>query len=84
MEGGYTDDPDDPGGRPNRVVMLEIYCRHTGLKLDAMTRELRIRELRAISDERAREIYLQRYWRPSRASQLSPASCISMQVSIMV
>ena len=73
MEGGYTDDPDDPGGPTNRGITLEVYCRHAGLKLDAMTRVLRIRELRSIPDELVREIYLQRYWRPSLASELSPA-----------
>lgn len=73
MEGGFTADPDDPGGPTNKGITLEVFSRHTGRKLDPATRATRVRELRAISDDLVREIYLQRYWRPSRASEMPAA-----------
>ncbi len=73
MEGGYTDDPIDPGGPTNKGITLKVFCRHTGRLLDARTRAERIAELRAISDERVAEIYEQRYWRRSRAAEMPAA-----------
>lgn len=73
MEGGFTDDPDDPGGPTNKGIILEVFCRHTGRPLNGETRAERVAELRAISDQLVEEIYERRYWRPSRAKHLPGA-----------
>ena len=73
MEGGFTDDPDDPGGPTNKGIILTVFCRHTGRTLDESTRERRVAELRAISDQVVEEIYRARYWRPSRAAEMPTA-----------
>jgi len=73
MEGGFTDDPDDPGGPTNKGIILEVYCRHTGRTLSAATRGQRVAELREISSELVEDIYRKRYWRPSRASSMPAA-----------
>ncbi|MBU2531668.1 MAG: TIGR02594 family protein, partial [Alphaproteobacteria bacterium] len=73
MEGGFTDDPNDPGGPTNKGVILSVFSRHTGRPLNAFTREERVRELRDISDEVVEDIYRARYWRPSRAEEMPAA-----------
>jgi lysozyme family protein len=53
-EGGWSDDPADPGGATNHGITLKTAQRY-GIK----TKE----ELRAISPERVAEIYEAGYWR---------------------
>jgi lysozyme family protein len=53
-EGGWSDDPDDPGGATNFGITLAT-ARRFGVK----TKE----ELRAISKERVAEIYEAGYWK---------------------
>ena len=73
MEGGFTDDPVDPGGPTNKGITLKVFCRHTGRALHAGTRGQRIAELRGISDQLVAEIYRQRYWHRSRAAGMPAA-----------
>ena len=73
MEGGFTDDPDDPGGPTNKGITLEVYCRHTAKALNDRTRSQRIAQLRDISDAHVRDIYRERYWTPSRAPEMPAA-----------
>lgn len=73
MEGGFTDDPDDPGGPTNKGIILTVYARHTGRALNAWTRAQRVEELRNIPDSMVEEIYRERYWTPSRAAEMPPA-----------
>ncbi|MGI9479197.1 MAG: glycosyl hydrolase 108 family protein, partial [Hyphomicrobiaceae bacterium] len=73
MEGGFTDDPDDPGGPTNKGIILEVYARHTGRPLSDATRTARVGELREISDALVEDIYRKRYWRPSRAAEMPAA-----------
>lgn len=73
MEGGFTDDPDDPGGPTNKGITLAVFCRHTGRPLGDATRDRRISELRAIPDALVEEIYRTRYWHPSRAPEMPDA-----------
>lgn len=72
MEGGYTNDPYDPGGPTNRGVTLATWARHRGVRLSAETRAELIRTLKDISDDDLRIIYRDRYWRPSRAGDMPP------------
>ena len=73
MEGGFTDDPDDPGGPTNKGIILAVYARHTGRPLNDATHAARVGELRDISDALVEDIYRKRYWRPSRAAEMPAA-----------
>ncbi len=72
MEGGYTDDPYDPGGPTNQGITLETFARHAAQSLTATSRARLVRDLKAISPAVVREIYDKRYWQPSRAAALPP------------
>ena len=83
MEGGFTDDPDDPGGPTNKGVILEVFCRHTGRTLNGFTRARRISELREISDTMVEGIYRQRYWTPSMAASMpAPVALMHFDASV--
>ena len=73
MEGGYTDDPFDPGGPTNKGILLREYAQWKGVTLDAGNTAGLKGELRSIPDLAVREIYRRRYWQPARCEELSPA-----------
>ncbi|MBX9924848.1 MAG: TIGR02594 family protein [Hyphomicrobiaceae bacterium] len=72
MEGGYTDDPEDPGGPTNKGLTLADLTRHRGIALTSSNRNALIAELRAISDTDVRSIYATAYWRRSGCPALPP------------
>jgi uncharacterized protein (TIGR02594 family) len=72
MEGGYTDDPYDPGGPTNLGITLAVYAAHRGIALADATAGALTTELKALSVATAREIYAARYWAPCKAPQLPP------------
>jgi len=65
MEGGYSDDPYDPGGPTNRGITLEVYAGFKGAAVDAASRPRLVSELKSISDDTVRAIYRRRYFEPS-------------------
>ncbi len=69
MEGGFTDDPYDPGGPTNFGITLRVYAEWKGVAADAALKA----ELQHIPDEAVRAIYLARYWRPAGCDHLPPA-----------
>ncbi|MGE0627346.1 MAG: TIGR02594 family protein [Hyphomicrobiaceae bacterium] len=69
VEGGYSDDPHDPGGPTNKGITLADYARFKRSEPDAAL----VAALKKISDTEVREIYAAFYWRPSRSGELSPA-----------
>ncbi|MGH1418221.1 MAG: TIGR02594 family protein [Hyphomicrobiaceae bacterium] len=73
VEGGYTNDPVDPGGPTNKGITLAVYARWVGVDLTTVTRARLLRELKTISDETVRDIYQARYWVSSQAGDLPPA-----------
>lgn len=73
MEGGYTDDPHDPGGPTNKGVTLAVFARHLGRSLGDHNRAALIDDLKRISQATVRDIYLTRYWTPSKAALLPAA-----------
>ncbi len=73
MEGGFTDDPDDPGGPTNKGITLAVFARHMGRAVLDATRGDLVDRLRRIEPAVVREIYAARYWRPSRAGEMAPA-----------
>lgn len=70
MEGGFTNDPHDPGGPTNRGITLATFARHLGHSLTPANRDRNIQLLKSISDDTVRAIYLTRYWMPSRAREM--------------
>jgi len=69
MEGGYTDDPYDPGGPTNRGITLRVYAAWKGVPADAGLRQ----ELRHIPDATVSAIYAARYWTPAGCDELASA-----------
>jgi uncharacterized protein (TIGR02594 family) len=72
MEGGYSDDPYDPGGPTNFGITLRTYAAHVGRTLDAASHAGLKAELLSIRPEVVRTIYEQRYWRPAQCDELPP------------
>jgi uncharacterized protein (TIGR02594 family) len=73
MEGGWSDDPYDPGGPTMQGITLATYARHRGIRVGAENFALLKEELRAIPPALVREMYLERYWQPSGAGGMAPA-----------
>lgn len=72
-EGGWSDDPFDPGGATNKGITLAVYAREIGREVSAQSMGDLKAALRHIPDELVRRIYLERYWRPGRCPTLPPA-----------
>ncbi|MDO9384228.1 MAG: TIGR02594 family protein [Hyphomicrobiaceae bacterium] len=73
MEGGFSDDPYDPGGATNQGITLATFASWKGEALNAMTMPRLLAGLKAITPHDVREIYLKRYWRTAGCPQLPPA-----------
>jgi lysozyme family protein len=70
MEGGWSEDPHDPGGPTNRGITLATHAAYRGIAVDAGNFSRLRDELKAIDDATVREIYRQHYWHPCRAEAL--------------
>jgi lysozyme family protein len=81
-EGGYVNDPDDPGGATNHGVTI-----HTMRQLDLdLTGDGKVdtRDVRALGPEKAAEIYVEHYFRGPKIDLLPEplqASVFDMQVN---
>lgn len=64
-EGGWADDPDDPGGATMKGVTIGTFAQYKGRKVTKA-------ELRAISDSDLRTIYRRNYWDKVRGDDLPP------------
>ncbi|MEZ5818339.1 MAG: TIGR02594 family protein [Hyphomicrobiaceae bacterium] len=72
-EGGYSEDPYDPGGPTNKGITIGDYAAYKGEALDASSYERLKAELRAIPDQSVAAIYHGRYWQPARCPELPSA-----------
>jgi lysozyme family protein len=63
IEGGYVDDPQDPGGATNHGITLATLSAFRG---GAVTKD----EVRALGAGEAKTIYRQKYWNAVRAGDL--------------
>lgn len=70
MEGGWSDDPHDPGGPTNQGITLETFAAWRGQRVTVHTRAALGDALKVIPAETVRTIYEMRYWRPSRSALL--------------
>lgn len=73
MEGGFSDDPHDPGGPTNKGITLSVYARWIGEKMELGSRSRLVSQLKRIPDAMVREIYETRYWIPAGCERMHPA-----------
>jgi uncharacterized protein (TIGR02594 family) len=73
MEGGWTDDPIDPGGPTNMGITLAEFARWSRIELGPDSASSLKARLRAIDDATVRQIYIANYWQPASCAEL-PAS----------
>lgn len=81
-EGGFANDPDDPGGATNFGVTIHT-MRRLGLDLDR-DGDIDVVDVRALTRERAVEIFIDHYFRAPRIDRLPPvlqASVFDMYVN---
>lgn len=72
LEGGWTDDPYDPGGPTNKGITLATYAREMGVAVTADTIAALTHDLRRIPDDLVARIYRTRYWQPASCPDLPP------------
>lgn len=70
-EGGYVNDPDDPGGATNRGITIHT-ARALGLDLDG-DGDVDIRDVQKITVSLAIDIYIRQYFKKPRIAQLPDA-----------
>jgi uncharacterized protein (TIGR02594 family) len=73
MEGGYDEDPYDPGGPTNLGITLSEFVRDKGLELTADNFAAMKAELQAIPRDTVRRIYHDDYWQAAACPELPPA-----------
>ena len=73
MEGGYSDDPYDPGGPTNFGITLQVYATWQGVRLSAVNRALLKAQLKKISRADVAAIYKKNYWQRAACDDFSPA-----------
>ncbi len=64
FEGGYTHNPDDPGGATNQGVTQKVYDKYR------IERNLGVQSVRFISKQEISDIYLNQYWVPGSCALL--------------
>jgi lysozyme family protein len=68
FEGGYCDDPDDPGGETNKGITMGTFCRcsHPLLGLEPTSENLK-----CLSDMQAGIIYREHYWNKIQGDEIA-------------
>jgi uncharacterized protein (TIGR02594 family) len=73
FEGGWSDDPFDPGGPTNKGITLADFAREIGITVAANTvGDLKAR-LAVLPDAEVERIYRERYWTPACCNDLPAA-----------
>jgi uncharacterized protein (TIGR02594 family) len=83
MEGGYTDDPHDPGGPTNLGITLATYASWRRIAVTPETFADLKAELSSLDHKTADAIYRARYWNACHAGEL-PASLALMHFDTAV
>lgn len=76
MEGGWSNDPYDPGGATNFGITLRDYARSKGVVLTSANAGGLTEELRHISPQTVETIYRERYWHAARCDLLAPSMAV--------
>ncbi len=76
MEGGYSNDPYDPGGPTNKGITLAEFAKWRGVTVDATSRARLIAALKDIADDTVSDIYRARYWQPASCALLPAAVAV--------
>ena len=76
MEGGFTDDPVDPGGPTNKGITLGVFATWQKQVINSKTRSRLVADLKRISDATVQAIYWDRYWKLGRCFELAPALAV--------
>ncbi len=76
MEGGYSNDPYDPGGPTNKGITLTDFAKWRRVTPDATSRARLIADLKNISDATVSDIYRSRYWQPASCALLPDAIAV--------
>ncbi len=76
MEGGYSEDPYDPGGPTNLGIILSEYARWRGLPLDATHYAALKADLKRLTRDEADRIYRANYWDAAHCADLPPALAV--------
>lgn len=71
MEGGFSDDPYDPGGPTNKGITLSDFAKWRGETVTALSRAAMVSALKTISDATVSEIYRARYWQAASCAALT-------------
>ncbi len=74
-EGGYVNDPDDPGGATNHGITLATYNYYFDDGLEG---------LKNISEERVRLIYYYGYWKPIKGDEIKDQSVAELLFDMAV
>jgi uncharacterized protein (TIGR02594 family) len=72
MEGGYDEDPYDPGGPTNLGITLAEFVRDKGVQLTSDNFAAMKAELKAIPRDTVRRIYHDNYWQAAACPELPP------------
>lgn len=70
MEGGYTDDPSDPGGPTNFGITLADYAGFLRRPISDETEQALVAGLKQIPAATVRSIYMQNYWLPAGSAEM--------------
>lgn len=70
-EGGYVNDPNDPGGATNKGITQKTY--------DAWrkARGLKTQPVKAITDSEVKEIYYKNYWLAAKCDKMTPKFAVA-------
>lgn len=72
MEGGYSNDPYDPGGPTNRGITLKVFAGWRGERLTGSNRASLTARLKKISSKDVAAIYRKNYWRRAQCADFAP------------
>ena len=76
-EGGFVDNPHDPGGATNHGVTQAVYDDYRD------TKSLPHQSVQLITDAETRELYENNYWEPSRAQTMhSPLDVVIFDLGV--
>lgn len=73
MEGGWSNDPADPGGPTNQGITLADYAAYRGVRLGIWNRTRLVEDLRHIEPDVVSTIYRERYWIAACCNRLPEA-----------